>query len=431
MPNVVARPLSPAILMATRIGLVAAVAIACAAPGASGSPLVASSGGGQPSQAAPLSPVSSATDSAASGAAGFADPVRLGNSGDCTLGNPPQTDPRDPATVPRVSLPPDAIDTLATGLCIPWGLDFLPDGTALITERGDRAGARILSLSPDGALSEVQRVDAYTTGEGGLLGIAVSPHYADDQWVYVYYSTATDNRVGRLHLGSPPVPILTGIPGGGDGFHNGGRIAFGPDGMLYVTTGETYYTRDIAQDRDSLGGKILRVTPDGEVPSDNPFAGSPVYSLGHRNVQGIAWDSSGQLYASELGEERCDELNRIAPGGNYGWPVVEGQGSDSRFIEPITTWCPTGLASPSGIAILGDWVYVACLRGQRLFRVSLDGRTVEMLLDGEYGRLRSVTAAADGSLWLLTTNRDGRTPPKTEDDDRILRIAPGALGGNA
>jgi glucose/arabinose dehydrogenase len=373
---------------------------------------------------------SASASSSASAADASADPVRLGSSGNCTLANTPQANPPAPTIAPVVTLPPDAIETLATGLCIPWALDFLPDGTALITERGDRAGARILSLAPDGELREVQRVDAYTTGEAGLLGIAVSPHYADDEWVYVYYSTSSDNRVGRLHLGQTPEPILTGIPGGGDGFHNGGRIAFGPDGMLYVTTGETYYTRDIAQDRNSLGGKILRITPDGEVPPDNPFPGSPVYSLGHRNVQGIAWDASGQLFASELGEATCDELNRIEPGGNYGWPIHEGVGNDSRYIDPITTWCPTGAASPSGIAIVGGWAYVACLSGQRLYRVSLDGRMVETLIDGDYGRLRSVTAAPDGSLWLLTTNRDGRSAPKTDDDDRVLRVSAAALAGS-
>jgi glucose/arabinose dehydrogenase len=270
----------------------------------------------------------------------------------------------------------------------------------------------------------VQRLtDVRATGEGVLLGIAVSPDYATDRWVYVYYTTQTDNRVARLHLGEEPEPILTGIPGGD--FHAGGRIAFGPDGMLYVATGETYYTRDIAQDRDSLGGKILRVTPEGRPARGNPFTDAPfVYSLGHRNVQGLAWDAAGRMYASELGEGRCDELNRIEPGRNYGWPVVEGDGNDRRFTDPIATWCPTSVASPSGIAVLGDRVYVACLRGQRLYRVGLDGRNVEALLVGDYGRLRTVAAAPDGSLWLLTTNRDGRMEPTSADDDRILRVTP-------
>lgn len=145
-------------------------------------------------------------------------------------------------------------------------------------------------------------------------------------WVYIYYTTAENNRVARLHLGEEPEPILTGIPGGD--FHNGGRIAFGPDGMLYVATGETFETPTIAQDPYSLGGKILRITPDGDPAPDNPSPDSAVYSMGHRNVQGLAWDSDGQLYAAELGEGRCDELNAIEPGANYGWPEVEGDGDD-------------------------------------------------------------------------------------------------------
>jgi glucose/arabinose dehydrogenase len=344
-------------------------------------------------------------------------------AGDCTPERTPRAEPPDPGDAPRVSLPAGSVRTIATGLCIPWGLAFLPDGTALVTERGDRATARILSVTPAGEVTEVQRVDGVrATGEGGLLGIAVSPHYARDRWVYVFYSTQSDNRIARLHLGQPPQPILTGIPVGD--FHAGGRIAFGPDGMLYATTGETYETREIAQDRGNLGGKILRVTPDGRRAPGNPFPGSPVYSLGHRNPQGLAWDSRGRLYEAELGEGRCDELNLIRPGRNYGWPIEEGPGNDPRFVDPITAWCPTGTASPSGIAILGDHVYVACLRGQRLYRVGLDGKGVQALLVGEYGRLRTVAVAPDRSLWLLTTNRDGRSEPKSDQDDRILRLTP-------
>jgi glucose/arabinose dehydrogenase len=343
----------------------------------------------------------------------------------CAFRQAPPADPPDPAVAPDVSLAPDAVGTIATRLCVPWALAFLPDGSALVTERGDLQGARILSVTADSTVAEVQRIpEARATGEGGLLGIAVSPHYADDQWVYIYYSTASDNRIARLHLGEDPEPILTGIPGGGDEFHNGGRLAFGPDGMLYATTGEAYYTREIAQDEANLGGKILRITPEGEPAPGNPFGDSPVYSYGHRNVQGIAWDADGRLFASELGEDHCDELNLITSGGNYGWPTVEGPAADSRFIDPIASWCPTALASPSGIAIVGDHVYVACLRGERLYRVSLDGRAVETMLDDAYGRLRSVTAAPDGSLWILTTNRDGRATHVGKDDDRLLRLVP-------
>ncbi len=281
--------------------------------------------------------------------------------------------------------------TIATGLCIPWGLAFLPDGTALVT------------------------------GEGGLLGIAVSPTYTRDRWVYLYYTTQDDNRIARLRLGQEPQPILTGIPGGD--FHAGGRIAFGPDGMLYAATGETWVAREIAQDRSSLGGKILRITPEGRPAPGNPFPGSAVYSMGHRNVQGLAWDARGRLYASELGEGRFDELNLIRPGGNYGWPVVEGVGGDPRFVDPIATWAPSE-ASPSGIAVLDGRVYLACLRGQRLYRVGLDGRNPRALLVGDYGRLRTVALAPDGSLWLLPPNRDGRMQPPSNADDRVLRLTP-------
>jgi glucose/arabinose dehydrogenase len=374
------------------------------------------------------SPTGAASGPTATTGGAVADPAPAGEPGaaaglSCTPERAPRADPPEAGSAPRVSLPAGAVRTIATGLCIPWGLAFLPDGSALVTERGDRAPARILSVSPAGRAREVQRLEGVrAVGEGGLLGIAVSPDYARDHWVYIYYTSPSDNRIARLHLGGRPEPILTGIPGGE--FHAGGRIAFGPDGMLYAATGETYYTREIAQDRGSLGGKILRITPEGHPAPGNPFGDSPVYSLGHRNVQGLAWDARGRLFASELGEGRCDELNLIRAGANYGWPVVEGVGHDPRFVDPVATWCPTSVASPSGIAIRGDRVYVTCLRGQRLYRLGLDGRHMEALLVGEYGRLRTVALAPDGSLWLLTTNRDGRMEPNSSDDDRILRLTP-------
>jgi glucose/arabinose dehydrogenase len=344
----------------------------------------------------------------------------------------------------EVRLPDDAVQVIARGLRIPWGVAFLPDGTALVTERGNKTeqapggDARIVSIAPGGRLTEVQRIKGVANyiGEGGLLGIAVSPDYAHDRWVYIYYATETDNRVARLHVGRAPQPILTGIPVGDDGgpratalrAHHGGRLAFGPDGMLYVTTGETYYTPQIAQDRRSLGGKILRVTPDGKPAPGNPFPGSPVYSLGHRNVQGLAWDSAGRLYASELGLATYDELNLIEPGRNYGWPVIEGPNGDPRFTNPIATWSPTSTCSPSGIAIRNDLIYVACLSGKRLYRVGLDGQPNEPMLVDRYGRLRAVTVAPDGSLWILTSNRDGPgvrgEGGPVPGDDFVLRLQP-------
>jgi glucose/arabinose dehydrogenase len=320
---------------------------------------------------------------------------------------------------------------VAAGLEAPWDLVFTPDGEALVSERDS---SRLLSIDSSGNVEELQRLPENGTGEGGLLGIALSPNYESDGYIYAYYTTDTDNRVTRFRLGEDPEPILTGIPV--LTYHNGGRIAFGPDGNLYVGTGDAGDTSN-SQDLNSLGGKILRVTPDGDVPADNPFSNSPIYSYGHRNVQGLAWDEGGQLYATEFGQNRYDEVNRIQPGGNYGWPTVEGEGgffASGEYIDPIATWA-TSEASPSGAAILKNgaippWegsFFMAALRGQRLYRLALDpsGTVTEQeeLLSGQAGRLRHVVQAPDGSLWVLTSNRDGRGTP-IATDDRILRLAP-------
>jgi glucose/arabinose dehydrogenase len=234
-------------------------------------------------------------------------------------------------------------------------------------------------------------------------------------------------------MGETPEPILTGIPS--NAYHDGGRIKFGPDGMLYVSTGDAGESGN-SQDRNSLGGKILRIEPDGSIPPDNPFPGNPVYSYGHRNVEGLAWDSEGQLYASEFGASTWDEVNRIEAGQNYGWPAVEGRGGeDQGYVDPITVW-PTSEASPSGAEIMvegaipqweGD-LFVAALRGERLWRLELNdsGEVVhrEKLLDGEVGRVRDVIQAPDGSLWISTSNHDSYGSPLSEQDDRILRLAP-------
>jgi len=320
------------------------------------------------------------------------------------------------SNAPRVDVPAGDVRTIARQLEAPWGLAFLPDGNALVTERDS---TRIVQVSPSGTVTEVQKIaEARPSGEGGLLGIAVSPSYQSDGWVYIYYTTAEDNRIARLHLGSRPEPIFTGIPKAGN--HNGGRIAFGPDGMLYAGTGDAA-ERSRSQNRDDLGGKILRLTPDGKPAPGNPFgANSPVHSYGHRNVQGIAWDSSGQMYASEFGQNQYDELNRIEAGRNYGWPDVEGPSDDSRYVAPIATWA-TSDASPSGIAVAGNRIYMACLRGQRLYRIGLDGTGAEALFQGQYGRLRHAAVAPDGALWVLTNNRDGRGRPSA-NDDLILRL---------
>lgn len=319
-------------------------------------------------------------------------------------------------------LRPGRPQVLVRGLAAPWGLAFLPGGDALVSERDT---ARLLRVSPTGGVRALGRLAGVDSGgEGGLLGIAVAPTFGRDGLVYAYYTTATDNRIVRFRLDGGldrPEPILTGIPV--SGIHNGGRLVFGPDGMLYAGTGDAS-TRGRSQDPASLGGKILRMTPTGKPPADNPAPGSLVFSRGHRNVQGLAFDSAGRLFASEFGQDRFDEVNRIVAGGNYGWPEVEGAGGEPRFRDPLVTWA-TDESSPSGAAIAGGALYVAALKGQRLWRIPLDGRgdlgRPEPLFVGEFGRLRHVALAPDGSLWVLTSNRDGRGDP-VEDDDRIIRV---------
>jgi glucose/arabinose dehydrogenase len=316
---------------------------------------------------------------------------------------------------------PRLVADVATNLSIPWNAAFLPDGAMLVTER---ATARILSISPSGQVTVVQTLlpEVSPRGEGGLLGLAVSPTFQTDRLVYVYYTAASDNRIARMRLGERPQPIVTGIPAGS--IHNGGRLAFGPDGFLYASTGDGGQTSN-AQNPASLGGKILRLTATGGPAPGNPTAGSRMWTLGHRNVQGFAWDSARRMYASEFGQDTFDEFNRITPGANYGWPIVEGRGNDPRFTNPLVTWT-TAQASPSGITIRGNNVYLACLRGQKVFRIGLgaDGGVVgqpEALFTNQFGRLRQVVTAPNGSLLVLTSNRDGRgTPGPT--DDRIIRL---------
>jgi glucose/arabinose dehydrogenase len=324
------------------------------------------------------------------------------------------------ANGPESAGQPASVQDVATNLDVPWGIAFLPDGSALIAERDSGA---IRHMAQPGVVNNVGGVRGVAArGEGGLLGLATS-----GQTVFAYITTGQDNRVMTMRFDgsslSEPSPILTGIPAAS--VHDGGRIAFGPDGKLYVTTGESG-NPELAQDRSSLGGKILRINPDGSIPSDNPDPGSPVWSFGHRNIQGLAWDSGGRLWVTEYGANRVDELNLIQRGGNYGWPMAEGRAGTAGLIDPAIEW-GTGEASPSGLAYFGGSLWVACLRGQRLYRVPVgaDGSVADPapLFVGQYGRLRTVVAAPDGTLWFTTSNRDGRGSAR-DGDDRILQFRP-------
>ncbi|MBT1675578.1 PQQ-dependent sugar dehydrogenase [Curtobacterium aurantiacum] len=351
----------------------------------------------------------------------------------CTSGDGAERDGSDRVGSPsaRASAPADlsagqvALDgdttDVVTGLEAPWSVVLTGrDGDALVSERDS---ARVLELRSDGSTREVGTVDGVSHGgEGGLLGLAL---HDDDLFVY---STADDgNRIQRYELtGSTgswglgeATTIIDGLPK--NTFHDGGRIAFGPDDMLYASVGDAGASTD-AQDEESLAGKILRLTPDGDVPADNPIDGSPVWSLGHRNVQGMGWSSDGTMFASEFGENTRDELNVIEPGSNYGWPEVEGTGGeDQGFVDPVQQWS-TDEASPSGLAVIDDTVFVANLRGEVLRAIPADepGTATEYFA-GDFGRIRTVLEGPSDTLWFVTNNTDGRGTPSS-GDDRIVSV---------
>jgi glucose/arabinose dehydrogenase len=347
-----------------------------------------------------------------------------------TAGPTPASSSTPPSPSPSNSRPgsptPSAVQSrgdprareIASDLEAPWGLVALKDGTFLISERDAREIIRVKG----GSTSRLRTIDeADPAGEGGLLGLAIT---ADEKTVFAYYTAANDNRIVSMSwngrdLGGPKV-ILRGIPKGF--IHNGGRMVIGPDNYLYVGTGESG-DGSLAQDKDSLGGKILRLRLDGRPAPGNPFD-NEVFSYGHRNVQGLAFDDDNRLWASEFGQQAWDELNLIREGANYGWPEVEGSGKADGMTNPKVVW-RTREASPSGLAYWQGALWMAGLRGERLWQIPLDGtKTGDPIAHfrGDYGRLRTVVVAHDGnSLLLSNSNTDGRGDP-SGDDDRLFRV---------
>jgi glucose/arabinose dehydrogenase len=345
-----------------------------------------------------------------------------------------------PSPSPSETTDPDAgpvqpvgeATSIASGLTTPWSIVFVENGSALISERDT---ALVKERTAAGGIREVGRVaDVVPGGEGGLLGLTIladggtSANASDGPghpWLYAYFTASGDNRIVRMPLRGeaggytlgPAETVLTGLAKAGT--HNGGRIDFGPDGMLYATVGDAGRP-ERSQDPGSLNGKILRMTPTGAAPVDNPIPGSVVYSLGHRNPQGIAWDADGQLWASEFGQNTWDELNRIQAGENYGWPLIEGVGDSPGFVNPEYQWS-TAEASPSGLEFTRGTFLLASLRGQRVWAI-YDRQQVEAVphFEGQFGRIRDVAAAPDGTLWILTSNTDRGIP--REGDDQIIQV---------
>ena len=330
--------------------------------------------------------------------------------------------------------------TIASGLDTPWALAFLPaspnqggpDKSILVTERQGRL--RIIDSSGTLNPTPISTIDdVVESGEGGLLGIAVHPEFNENKYIYLYYTYKVDgnntqNRVVRYKLENNKISdrtiITDRIPGAL--FHNGGRIKFGPDNFLYITTGDAQVP-SLAQSRTSLAGKILRITEDGDPAPNNPF-NTRVYSYGHRNPQGITWDDTGTLWESEHGNSTTDELNIIDPGKNYGWPIIRGDEERNGMLTPIlqsgaSTW------APGGIAFFAGSVYFAGLRGNALFKAQINNNTASNLtkhFEGEFGRIRDVVLGPDNLLYITTSNKDGRGNPSSEDD-RVIIVNPNKL----
>ncbi|KKR87045.1 MAG: Quinoprotein glucose dehydrogenase [Candidatus Curtissbacteria bacterium GW2011_GWA1_41_11] len=335
-----------------------------------------------------------------------------------------QTSDRDLKDIPLLS-------TVAKNLEVPWAIAFLPDGGILVTERPGRV--RLIDKNgnlQNEPISQISAVEQF--GEGGLMGIALHPEFEKNNFVYLYYTYAGDqdntlNRVSRFTFDKKSLKdetiIVNAIPG--NRFHNGGRIKFGSDGFLYITTGDSQ-DPSLAQDTNSLAGKILRVTENGSPAPDNPFA-NLIFTYGHRNPQGIAWDSKGRLWETEHGNTATDELNLIEIGQNYGWPTIRGDQTQEGMKSPVIhsgdqTW------APAGAAFLNGSIFFAGLRGQALFEAKIENGKTNLVehLKGQLGRLREVVVGPDNMLYITTSNRDGRGVP-TSDDDKIIRLNPTKL----
>jgi len=338
-------------------------------------------------------------------------------------------------------LPADDIKTIATGLEIPWDIAFLPGGNLLVTERP----GRLKRITPDGAIAEVAGIEGTRrNSEGGLLGVAAHPRFDENGWIYLYQTitvgTGAKNRVDRYRLNPPSsegsggasgwhlserTTILQNIPGAI--YHDGGELVFGPDGKLYVTTGDATQSA-LSQDLKSLSGKILRLNDDGTIPGDNPF-GTAVWSYGHRNPQGLAWDGQGRLWATEHGRSGAlsglDELNLIEKGQNYGWPVIQGDEENEGMRKPVAQSGPTYTWAPSGLAFYAGNMIFGGLRGEALYQAKIGQSPVLVLshFEKEYGRIRAVVMGPDKMLYFTTSNRDGRGAPK-DGDDKIIRVNP-------
>jgi glucose/arabinose dehydrogenase len=326
------------------------------------------------------------------------------------------------------------VTQVGTDTDIPWGLATLPDGTILYSRRDAHDIVRLnpstRAKSTVGAVPNVQS----TAGEGGLMGLAIGPDFAADRWLYIMHTSPTDNRVVRMRLttantldaGSHQV-LVSGILR--NKFHDGGRLRIGPDGKLYIATGDGQNT-NTPQDRNSLNGKILRVNLDGSVPADNPF-GNRVWSYGHRNPQGLAFDSQGRLWQQEFGNSVMDETNLVTKGGNYGWPACEGTSgscNQAGFIAPKATY-PTSAGSCSGITVVRDVLYIACARGARMYRAPINGASLgaaQQYFVGTYGRLRTVEPAPDGGLWLTTTTTGDKDSTPNNSNEKILHVQLGS-----